>query len=158
MAKMNIYVTDEMKERMDAYELKWSQIASSAFEASMNLEDRKEVNMETASLERLRKSRDQVVDRRHADGVAAGKKWALEHAEFDELAAIATTGKTPRRSATPCSAVPIPSLPKFAASLKARQRCTRRSDEQSFCRAIWASAKGREPAVSHHHWPLTTTH
>ncbi len=45
--------------------------------------------MSDAGLERLRASRKKVAEINHARGVAAGKQWALERAEYDDLERVA---------------------------------------------------------------------
>lgn len=89
MATVNVYVSDDLKARMTAHDLKWSQIAAAAIETAINLEERKAVNMETAALERLRVSRTSAAEHRYADGVKAGKDWALNRAEFPDIERVA---------------------------------------------------------------------
>jgi hypothetical protein len=85
MATKNVYITDGLKAEMDALELNWSQIATTAFQTAIELERIKKVDMTAASKARLRQSRDSATDKRHAEGVRKGKEWATERAEYDEL-------------------------------------------------------------------------
>lgn len=89
MATMNIYLSDDLRERMKSHELNWSQVSASAIDAAIKLEETKGVSIMEAQLERLRKSKESNVERMHADGVAAGKRWALEVAEYEELERVA---------------------------------------------------------------------
>lgn len=85
MATMNIYLPDELRERMRSHDLNWSKVSADAIESAINIENLKGENPMQAQLERLRKSKESNEEREHAEGVAAGKKWALESAEYDEL-------------------------------------------------------------------------
>ena len=89
MATVNVYVSDELKAAMGEHELNWSRLAASAFETAINLERTKAMNIEAASLERLRASREMATDRRQAEGVALGKQWAQETADYDQLERVA---------------------------------------------------------------------
>jgi len=93
LARIEIYVADELKADMDALkaemtngnEISWSQIASKAFQAAIELERMKKMDLTEASKTRLRQSRESATDKRHAEGVRKGKVWATERAEYDEL-------------------------------------------------------------------------
>lgn len=85
MATLNIYLSDELKRRMEAHDLKWSQIAAGAIETAIKIEELKGVSMEQANLERLRASRAKTAEKEKSVGEEAGKSWALERAEYDEL-------------------------------------------------------------------------
>ena len=88
MATLNVYVTDDLKARMARHSLSWSQIASSAISTAIDIEERKEVDMEQAAIERLRAERETVAQRREADGEARGKIWALS-ADYETLERVA---------------------------------------------------------------------
>ncbi len=45
----------------------------------------------SAGIDRLRKSRDAAEERREAEGKDAGKRWALEVAEFEPIDSVATS-------------------------------------------------------------------
>jgi hypothetical protein len=91
MARVSIYVPDEMKTRMDEVgELNWSAVAQRAFEIEINSQRWK---METDAIERaaarLRTSREKYLKEQHLDGKASGRAWALDHAEYRALKAVA---------------------------------------------------------------------
>ena len=90
MARMNISIPDALHEQMQAFkDQNWSQIAARAFETVIELERVKNVDTDEASIARLRASREKAEDHREADGVAAGKQWALHRAEYDQLERVA---------------------------------------------------------------------
>jgi len=89
MATVNVYVSSELKAAMGEHELNWSRLAADAFETAINLERTKAMNIEAASLERLRASREKAKDRRQAEGIALGKQWAQETADYDQLERVA---------------------------------------------------------------------
>ena len=91
MARVSIYVSDELKSRMaetgDA--LNWSDIARPAFETAIaTFNHRKGRNMDTV-IERLRASKAQFTHNAEAYGKKAGRQWASDKAGFAELRAIA---------------------------------------------------------------------
>jgi hypothetical protein len=90
MARVSIYVPDELKARMDAAgELNWSAAAQRAFEVEINLQRWK---METDVIEkaaaRLRAGREKYEAGRHAGGRATGRRWALEDADYTAVKAL----------------------------------------------------------------------
>ncbi|SEP09496.1 hypothetical protein SAMN02799625_04653 [Methylobacterium sp. UNC300MFChir4.1] len=87
MARVSIYVSDELKARMteagDA--LNWSDIARPAFETALaTFNHRKGQNMQTA-IERLRASKAQHFEERDAGAIQRGRDWAADKATFAEL-------------------------------------------------------------------------
>lgn len=86
MARINISIPDELKERMDAIEnLNWSAVAAQAFEVETRRHQRI-VNMEQAQIvDRLRASYEKRHVVEHDNGHQHGVKWAAEIAEADEL-------------------------------------------------------------------------
>lgn len=90
MATMNLYLPDALKAEMEQCEgVNWSQVAQEAFRRTVEIEGIKAVNMNQAGLERLRASRASKEETDRATGVAAGKQWALEVAEYDQLKRVA---------------------------------------------------------------------
>lgn len=90
MARVSIYVSDELKARMaeagDA--LNWSDIARPAFETALAaFNHRKGQNMQTA-IERLRASKVQHKQEQESSGKECGRLWAMNKAEFAELERI----------------------------------------------------------------------
>ena len=88
MPKINIYVPDEMKARMDGAETtaNWSAIAQRAFESELNhLERIKEVKSMSDVIERLRGSKQNKAEELQKQGRERGVDWAKHSAEYDEL-------------------------------------------------------------------------
>ena len=94
MARLSIYVPDELKTRMDAAgdAINWSEVARPAFLSALaNHQHRQNRNMTTA-IERLRASKEQHLSVIEGGGKAAGRRWAENHASYAELKAIAGIG------------------------------------------------------------------
>ncbi len=69
--------------------MNWSNIARPVFlSAVAEFEHRKGQSMET-SIERLRASKAKFIDAVSSEGKEAGRIWARDHAEFDELERVA---------------------------------------------------------------------
>lgn len=86
MARINLTLPDNTKERMDKWEREnWSKIANNEFIRYVSILETKEVNMNEAQLERLRQSRDEYYEEERAEGVKFGKEWALDIACFEDL-------------------------------------------------------------------------
>jgi len=130
MPSMNVYIPEDLYERMKAFDLKWSRIASEAFKSAIQLEATMEIDVAEANLVRLRASRDANQERRRAEGIAIGKKWALESAEYDDIARIAEIAGEPLDSRDTNDAVAyfvgavlldqkLPSWPQVEAKLEA---------------------------------------
>ena len=92
MPKINIYVSDEMKARMDTAErsTNWSAVAQRAFELELNhLKTIQEVKTMTDVTERLRASKENSAQQIQYQGRQAGVRWAKHHAEYLEIKRIA---------------------------------------------------------------------
>jgi hypothetical protein len=92
MARVSIYVSDELKARMaetgDA--LNWSDIARPAFETAIAaFNHRKGQNMQTA-IERLRASKQSEAQQQVSDGHREGRDWASNFASHSALKRLAT--------------------------------------------------------------------
>lgn len=90
MARVSIYVPDDLKERMDAAgdAINWSEIARPAFqEALARFEHRKEQSLQTA-IERLRASKEKHQTGEQDQGKTHGREWVLHRAEYSELVAV----------------------------------------------------------------------
>ncbi len=86
MARMSTYVPDELKARMDAIEtVNWSSIAQTAFEREIRLHPKLTESEMQATIERLKASKLGQTDEVIAAGVEAGKKWAMEEAQYLDL-------------------------------------------------------------------------
>lgn len=90
MARIGIYIPDELKARMDQVEhVNWSATAQRAFEVEVNL---KEVLMSTEDsvVARLRASKVKEDEAEQVAGRKIGQKWARDWAEYGELKRVAT--------------------------------------------------------------------
>jgi hypothetical protein len=90
MAKINIYVPDELEARMDrAGKRNWSAAAQRAFELECHLV---EVLMDTedSTIARLRASKAEWEATTEAAGRKAGQAWARDDADYDQLKRLAT--------------------------------------------------------------------
>jgi hypothetical protein len=90
MAKLNLYVPDDLKAQMDEVgdSVNWSEVARPAFQAAVaNLRHRKDRNMSTA-IERLRASKAQSVQNDQMLGTKHGREWAENRASYDELVRV----------------------------------------------------------------------
>ncbi|WP_457155052.1 hypothetical protein [Mesorhizobium sp. P5_C1] len=88
MAKMSIYVSDELKERMDGRPNdNWSSIAQRAFELQINSTLKEGTDM-TEVIERLRASKAKLEERERPQWTKDGREWAAGHAEIDELTRV----------------------------------------------------------------------
>jgi hypothetical protein len=89
MARMSIYVPDELKERMDAVDsVNWSAVAQSQFERELRLHPKLTGDEMQATIERLKASKVAQTDEVIAAGVEAGKQWAMKEAEYLDLLKI----------------------------------------------------------------------
>lgn len=91
MPRVTVYVSDELKSRMDAAgaALNWSAIAQSAFgEAVAAHHLRKDPTNMDELVARLRTSKQRVIERDRTRGHENGKDWAVTRAEYDELERI----------------------------------------------------------------------
>ena len=86
MARISLYVTDELKARMDeAPDVNWSDVARPAFLMALAVQkQRSEQTMQNA-IERLRASKEAVAKRDDLEGKAHGREWAEQSAEYDDL-------------------------------------------------------------------------
>lgn len=93
MAKMTIYISDSLRREMDksdkVRETNWSALASGAFlnrlaEIAAEKAARKEQDMSDV-INRLKASKAKSQNRERTAGIAAGREWAKNHAEAEEL-------------------------------------------------------------------------
>jgi hypothetical protein len=95
MAKITIYVPDDLKAEMDAAEGQqpnWSSVAQEAFQLECRrIANRKKgLGKMSQVIERLRKSKYQFSNQEKIAGYAAGREWSMERASFAELERIAS--------------------------------------------------------------------
>jgi hypothetical protein len=90
MAKLNIYVPDELKQRMDAVgDINWSDVARPSFYAALAThEQRRNPSMENA-IERLRASKEETIKQDELQGKRDGRHWAENSASYEELRRVA---------------------------------------------------------------------
>src|SRR5690349_21581725 len=92
MPKVNLYVSDDLKARMDdaGEAVNWSAVAQRAFrEAIATHHIRKGGSGTDQVVERLRASKERYEDRQLAYGKRVGAKWAKTEAEYYEIIAVA---------------------------------------------------------------------
>jgi len=108
MAKMNIYIPDELKVRMDERNENWSAIAQRAFEIQLNSTTLTGGENMSAVVERLRASKAKIEDQERPERSKAGREWAMNDAEYGQLervAAIDTEGERHHHGDDPASSL-----------------------------------------------------
>lgn len=94
MARLNISITDELKDRMTGLNVNWSALAQEAFAAAVAVEELRGKGKDIeAGLARLRADKHRHAEREQAEGFRCGAYWALEEASYDELAAAAAVAR-----------------------------------------------------------------
>jgi len=90
MAKLNIYVPDELKQRMDAVgDINWSDVARPSFYAALAThEQRRNPSMQNA-IERLRASKEETIKQDELQGKRDGRYWAENSASYEQLRRVA---------------------------------------------------------------------
>ena len=90
MAKTTIYVPDDLRERMNAHpDENWSAVAQRAFDGHLDqLTSRMRVRNMTDLVERLRASKNAHLESEQVVGKEAGRTWATNSAEYQELARL----------------------------------------------------------------------
>lgn len=93
MARVNISIPDDLRERMEGLNVNWSSLAQAAFAHAIDVEQMRAYgqNMESG-LERLRADRNRNSAHEEARGFKAGSSWALEEASYDELQSFVQDG------------------------------------------------------------------
>ena len=91
MAKISIYVPDDMKARIDKFEdTNWSGIAQGAFNIRLDqLEAVKEIGEMSDVIERLRASKTEFVQTSLSYGTSDGANWAKREASYALLRSMA---------------------------------------------------------------------
>src|SRR5262245_6082913 len=87
MATMNISLPDELKARIDADDrhVSWSAVARDAFELELRSAMKRSENDMTATIERLKISKQKLEQAQRPQWLEMGRDWAMNRAEFDEL-------------------------------------------------------------------------
>lgn len=91
MPKVTVYVSDELKARMDGFKgAEWSAAAQKSFEKEIHI---MESQMTASTIEdavtRLRASKQLTMDTDVEQGKDCGTQWALKRATYGELKAVA---------------------------------------------------------------------
>jgi hypothetical protein len=91
MARLSIYVTDELKARMDQVgdRVNWSEVVRPAIQAAVaTYEYRRSPSMPTV-IERLKASKQKAEQQDMTEGKRAGRTWAEQEASYPELRRVA---------------------------------------------------------------------
>jgi hypothetical protein len=108
MPKVNLYVPDDLKARMDiaGEAVNWSAVAQRAFrEAILTNQIRKDQSDMEPVIERLRASKERYQERQLAAGKEVGVRWAKTKAEYYELVAVAGFDLDARHGELDCQAL-----------------------------------------------------
>ena len=91
VARVSIYISDELKARMDAVgeAVNWSEIARPAFLSAVANHEHRRTQTMTTAIERLRTSKEKYLDEMTEFGRERGQRWARDHAEWAELKRVA---------------------------------------------------------------------
>jgi len=87
MARMNISISNDLKQRMDTHtSVNWSQTASESFEKKINeIEITLEPKNMAEAIARLKASKAKYDDAVQTQGHQDGVGWAMKHATYEEL-------------------------------------------------------------------------
>lgn len=86
MARINIYVSDQLKKRMDAAgDANWSEIARPSFEAAVATYEHEKGHSMNTAIERLRASKQKTFQSDYFSGQQDGRTWARDSAEHADL-------------------------------------------------------------------------
>jgi hypothetical protein len=93
MPKVNLYVSGELKARMDdtGEAVNWSAVAQRAFREAISTHQMRQDRSDMKHvIERLRVSKERFEERQLAAGKKVGARWAKTEAEYFELVAVAS--------------------------------------------------------------------
>lgn len=88
LARINLYLPDDLKARMDAVGddgPNWSEVARPAIALAVATEEQRRTGDMNSAIERLRASKEKLAGDDFAEGTTEGRNWAAQEAEFDEL-------------------------------------------------------------------------
>src|SRR4051794_32704502 len=91
MARVSIYVPDDLKERMDRLgdRENWSSCAQQAFKRVVASKEWKNMTDELErAVARLRQSKEKYEEQEDQSGKKHGRRWALNNAAYGELASL----------------------------------------------------------------------
>src|SRR5215831_16670109 len=92
MARVSIYVPDELKERMDKVgeAINWSEIARPGFLSAIANHEHRQGKSMTTVIERLRVSKQKYAAETIEFGDRVGREWASDSAEYEQLIRVAS--------------------------------------------------------------------
>jgi hypothetical protein len=94
VARVSIYVSDELKARMDAAgeAINWSEVARPAFHTAVAAHEHRNRKGDSMSsvIKRLRASKEEYVAEIASYGKEAGRKWAQDEATYIDLKRVST--------------------------------------------------------------------
>jgi predicted transcriptional regulator len=91
LARVSIYVSDELKARMDEVgeQTNWSEIARPAFLSAVASNEHRKGQSMTTAVERLRASKEEHLSEMKNVAKEAGRQWASDNAEYKDLVRLA---------------------------------------------------------------------
>lgn len=91
MARLSIYVTDELKARMDEVgdDVNWSEVVRPAIQSAIAIHQQRRSPSMTTAIERLRASKQEGEKRDIEGGRKDGRQWAEYHASYRALRHVA---------------------------------------------------------------------
>jgi hypothetical protein len=97
MARLSIYVTDELKARMDDVgdDVNWSEVVRPAIQSAIAIHQQRRSPSMTNAVERLRASKQEAEREDSEAGKAAGRHWAQHHASYKELRRVSEIDPNP---------------------------------------------------------------
>ena len=88
---LNLTIDADLREKMKAYKVNWSEVAEDAFASHIGFQDKKtsmSAQLSPEVIERLAKSKNENMQSAEEMGLTYGEKWAKEVAEYTELRAL----------------------------------------------------------------------
>ena len=88
MARVSIYVPEDLKARMDEVpegEINWSELARPVFLSVVTTYEHRKGNDMSTAIERLKASKAKYEQEEADHGEESGRKWALDQADYAEL-------------------------------------------------------------------------
>jgi hypothetical protein len=91
MARITLYVPDDLKTRMDAAgdRINWSEVARPALLSALTAHEHRQENTMTSAIERLRASKQEADTEDETEGREHGRSWASDEATYRDLQRLA---------------------------------------------------------------------
>jgi hypothetical protein len=91
MARITLYVPDDLKARMDAAgdRINWSEVARPALLGALTTHEHRQENTMTSAIERLRASKQEADTEDQTEGFEHGRSWASDEASYRDLQRLA---------------------------------------------------------------------